>query len=576
MNVLIACEESQRVCIEFRKLGHRAFSCDIQECSGGHPEWHILGDCLPLLNGNCEFKTEDGKVHAQDGRWDLIIAHPPCTYLTVSGNRHFNIERYGDKAIERIQKREEAIDFFMKFVNADCDKIAIENPIGVINTRYRKPDQIIEPYWFGHPYAKRTCLWLKNLPKLKPTNMVEPERIHSAGKSGGYSGTLWYVTDESGKILSWRDPRTKKERSKTFVGVAKAMAEQWQDNVSAFRMGELFCGPGGLAKGASLATISGSNLSIKHAWATDWDEDACKTYIKNICPDEPDSVTCADVRLIDFKDFSQVDALAFGFPCNDFSLMGERKGVNGDYGALYTHIIQALRFYHPKWFVAENVEGLMSLNSGNDINNIKHEMINAGYRIYPNLYKFEEYGLPQARHMVIIVGIRNDLPYEYRVPKPTMETTTCREAIENPPIPQDAKNNEPIALKSKTIERLKYILPGQNIFTADMPDDLRWNVKGAKISQLYKRLDPNKPAYTVIASDGGGTLMYHWDEPRALTNREKARLQTFPDDYVFVGNKTSVRKQIGMAVPPAGARIIFEAILKTFAGKEYESVDANM
>lgn len=227
MNVLIACEESQEVCKAFRARGHRAFSCDIQECSGGHPEWHIRGDVLPLINGDCTFITMDGKEHKQCEEWDILIAHPPCTYLTVSGNRWFDVEKYGNKAIEREREREKGFQFFMQFANAKCERIAIENPIGVVSTWHRKPDQIIQPYMFGHPYAKATCLWLKNLPQLKPTNVVAPERIHSKGKSGGYSGALWRVTDENGKTLSWKDPRTKKERSKTFHGIAEAMADQW-------------------------------------------------------------------------------------------------------------------------------------------------------------------------------------------------------------------------------------------------------------------------------------------------------------------------------------------------------------
>ena len=226
MKVLIACEESQRVCTAFRELGHEAYSADILHPSGGHPEWHVLGDVLEILNGNTHFLTMDGEKH-DVGKWDLIIAHPPCTFLTIAANRYYNVERYGEKAIERLANREKAIEFFMEFVNANCDKIAIENPVGVINTRYRKPDQIIHPYQFGHPVSKKTCLWLKGLPILEPTNVVEPEIIHSKGKSGGYSGPSWYVTDENGKILSWRDPRTAIARSKTYPGIAKAMAEQW-------------------------------------------------------------------------------------------------------------------------------------------------------------------------------------------------------------------------------------------------------------------------------------------------------------------------------------------------------------
>jgi DNA (cytosine-5)-methyltransferase 1 len=203
----------------------------------------------------------------------------------------------------------------------------------------------------------------------------------------------------------------------------------------------------------------------------------------------------------------------------------------------------------------------------------------AGYRIYPNLYKFEEYGVPQARHRVIIVGIREDLPYEFKIPSiaPYKDAdVTCRNAIENPPIPADALNNEMTKQSQAVVERLQYIKPGQNAFTADLPEHLQLNVRGAKISQIYKRLDPTKPAYTVTGSGGGGTHIYHWSENRALTNRERARLQTFPDHYHFQGSKESVRKQIGMAVPCDGARIIFEAILKTFAGIPYESMEASI
>ena len=229
MNVLVACEESQRVCTAFREKGHNAFSCDIVPCSGGHPEWHIVQDVIPLLDGRCNFETMDGIEHSIDGRWDMIIAHPPCTYLTVAANKLYNIEKYGEKAVKRLEDREKAIEFFMAFVNADCERKAIENPIGVISTRYRKPDQIIQPYQFGHPVRKSTCLWLYNLPKLKPTNIVDFECIHSNGKSGGYSGPSWIVKDENGKILPYKDPRVAKARSKTYEGVAKAMASQWSD-----------------------------------------------------------------------------------------------------------------------------------------------------------------------------------------------------------------------------------------------------------------------------------------------------------------------------------------------------------
>ena len=227
MKVLIACEESQEVCKAFRALGHEAYSCDIQEPSGGHPEWHILGDAIPVLQGG-QVYTMDGQMH-DVGRWDLLIAHPPCTYLTVSGNRWFNTGRYCEKAVRRLELREEAAAFFMSFVNASVCKIAVENPVGYMSTYYRKPDCIIHPYEFGHHARKKTCLWLKGLPTLRPTNIVDPGVILPGGYSVGASADA--AKNENGKILRWNDPRTAKARSKTFPGIAKAMAEQWGGDI---------------------------------------------------------------------------------------------------------------------------------------------------------------------------------------------------------------------------------------------------------------------------------------------------------------------------------------------------------
>ena len=350
-------------------------------------------------------------------------------------------------------------------------------------------------------------------------------------------------------------------------------------DVKIFRLGELFCGPGGLALGATSARISDSQYKIVHAWANDYDTSTCDTYRRNICPEDRESVICGDVRELDINQLGPIDAFAFGFPCNDFSVVGEQKGFDGEYGPLYTYGVKVLKKYKPQWFLAENVGGLKSANEGAAFKKIQEDLIEAGYKIYPNLYRFEEYGVPQARHRMIIVGIRNDLPYEYKVPSTTLYEdvdVTCKTAIEVPPICKGAPNNELTKQSATVVERLKYIKPGQNAFTADLPEELQLNVKGAKISQIYKRLDPSKPAYTVTGSGGGGTHIYHYKENRALTNRERARLQTFPDSYVFEGSKESVRKQIGMAVPPKGAQIIFEAILKTFAGIEYESMKANI
>lgn len=220
MKILAACEESQAVTTELRKLGHEAYSCDIIECSGGHPEWHIRRDVLKILNGKCSFKTEDGKIQSVYDSWDMIIAFPPCTFLTVTGNRWFNVERYGEKAIQRQKDREAAIKFFMAFANADCDKIAIENPVGVMSTAYRKPNQIIHPYMFGDPERKGTCLWLKGLPELKPTNVVEPNIV--TYKNGKGTDSPWHMN-----TMGLPKAERAKLRSKTFPGIAKAMAEQW-------------------------------------------------------------------------------------------------------------------------------------------------------------------------------------------------------------------------------------------------------------------------------------------------------------------------------------------------------------
>ena len=346
-----------------------------------------------------------------------------------------------------------------------------------------------------------------------------------------------------------------------------------------FRLGELFCGPGGLACGAMSAKIELPNYRIEHAWANDYDSDTCDTYRHNICPNDPESVICGDVRKIDLESLPTIDALAFGFPCNDFSVVGEQRGFDGIFGPLYSYGVRVLKSHKPDWFLAENVGGLRSANDGNAFQIIMKDLKAAGYKIYPNLYKFEEYGVPQARHRVIIVGIRNGLPYEFKIPSTNPYKgidVSCRKAIEEPPIAEDAYNNEVTRQSPIVVERLKHIKPGQNAFTAELPEHLKLNVQGAKISQIYKRLDPSKPAYTVTGSGGGGTHIYHWSEDRALTNRERARLQTFRDNYYFCGSKESVRKQIGMAVPCEGARIIFEAILKTFAGIPYEFMEASI
>lgn len=228
MKILVACEESQRVCKAFRDKGHEAYSCDIVDCSGGHPEWHIQGDVLPLLDGNCIFKTNDGITHFMTQKWDMIVAFPPCTHLAVSGARHFEKKRKDGRQYE-------GIEFFGKFLQADCEKIAIENPVGIISGDYipkwfpelaqkyslpKKPTQIIQPYYFGDPHKKTTCLWLKGLTPLKKTNVVEPTLVSYMCKSGKK-----VVFDEY-MVRGFEGDRAS-HRSKTFQGVANAMADQW-------------------------------------------------------------------------------------------------------------------------------------------------------------------------------------------------------------------------------------------------------------------------------------------------------------------------------------------------------------
>ena len=219
MKVLVACEESQTVCKAFRERGHEAYSCDIQEPSGGHHEWHILGDALPLLNGNCEFKTMDGLTHRISGKWDLIIAHPPCTYLTNAGACRMYPQK-GKIDPNRFAKAMEAKKFFMDFLNADCEKICIENPVPLSVVELPKKTQAIQPYEFGHPYTKKTYLWLKGLPNLVPTNIIEPVGPYVCGNA-----EIW--KKQAAKGVVYGKEKSAKHRSKTFEGIAAAMAEQW-------------------------------------------------------------------------------------------------------------------------------------------------------------------------------------------------------------------------------------------------------------------------------------------------------------------------------------------------------------
>ena len=217
MKVLVACEESQAVTTELRKLGHEAYSCDIIECSGGHPEWHIMHDVSPLLNGNCEFTTMDGQTHRIEGKWDMIIAHPPCTYMSKAGAR-WMFPKAGQVSKERLALAMEAKKFFFDIFNADCEKICVENPRPLKIVGLPIPTQVVQPYQFGHPYSKATCLWLKGLPALVPTEVLTEYKPFLPSNTGAFS------RGAGGSRGVAHDAKT---ASKTFHGIAKAISEQW-------------------------------------------------------------------------------------------------------------------------------------------------------------------------------------------------------------------------------------------------------------------------------------------------------------------------------------------------------------
>jgi len=370
-----------------------------------------------------------------------------------------------------------------------------------------------------------------------------------------------------------------------------------------YRMGEMFSGPGGMALGARLAAQAVEGVELRHAWANDYDSDTCKTYHRNILvPEYGDAakmvqssvnlpaagggVVHQNVHDLNIAALSEIDGFAFGFPCNDYSLVGEWKGLRGEYGPLYTYGVRVLASKQPKWFVAENVSGLRGANEGEAFKQILRHLQapddGPGYRLVPHLYSFDEYGVPQRRQRIVIVGIREDLDVRFQVPSPDIYEGTdvsAKSALTVPPIASNAPNHEFARQSKQVIERLSYLEPGENAFSpralAVMPERLHINTR-TTISTTYKRLEPEKPAYTVTGAGGGGSYIYHWIHNRALTNRERARLQSFPDEFVFEGPKDSVRKQIGMAVPVKGAEAIFTALFKSFAGIPYPTVQPNI
>ncbi len=365
---------------------------------------------------------------------------------------------------------------------------------------------------------------------------------------------------------------------------------------------------------------NGEKFSISHVWGVDKDSTAIQSYEHNIIKKYKYGGVgiCLDATEFSKSQISyqkQITALAFGFPCNDFSLVGKQHGVNGQYGTLYKAGIEVIKYSDPFWFIAENVSGIHSANQGEAFQKIIGDFKIAGkhgYNLTAHLYKFEEYGVPQYRHRFIIVGIKKDKNLFFKVPATThgygkKPFETAKKALGK--ITKDASNQELTRQSPRIVQRLKFTPQWENAWFLDkllemkpkerfdilqkvpwykkdladlsdykicsMIDEARLRCTKARMSHIYRRLHPDKPSYTITGSGGGGTHVYHWEEHRALTNRERAKLQSFPDDFEFIGSKEEVRKQIGMAVPPEGAEVIFSSILKTFAKIEYEFVESN-
>ena len=325
-----------------------------------------------------------------------------------------------------------------------------------------------------------------------------------------------------------------------------------------FTVVSLFSGCGGMDLGFKRA---GFDL----AWANDWDHAACETYKQNL----GDHIVEADIEDIPVSRIPKADVVIGGFPCQDFSVVWEQPGLSGTRGNLYLDLVRTIQAKQPLAFVAENVKGLLTANRGKAIRKIINDFENCGigYRVNTDelLYKFADYGVPQFRERVVIVGIRKDLGVLFVSPKPThssLNYVTVEQAFQG--VESVPYNNEKMQIRKKTEEMLKQIPEGKN-FRSVRDDDLKLHLS-LPLSLIYRRLDRNKPAYTVVAAGGGGTWGYHYSEPRPLTNRERARLQTFPDDFTFCGNISEVRKQIGNAVPPLAAKAIADQLKRTIIG----------
>ena len=390
-----------------------------------------------------------------------------------------------------------------------------------------------------------------------------------------------------------------------------------------FNLGELFCGPGGMAIASTLVdpvvAQDGEEFSLTHSWGVDYSHCAIETFKTNL--GEENGIEMDADRFVSEGLTQQrwINALAFGFPCNSFSSVGESEGLNNTkYGTLYRTGIRVLERYDPVWFIAENVSGISKIEAGEQFQIILRDLANAGrgYNVVAHLYRFEEYGVPQARHRYVIVGIRQGFARRHRLvfrpPAPThgpgrLPFVTVREALANV-ANQTEWGGRHTRQSPIVVRRLMFTPPGENAWKLDeivrLPDNelaeylhripwyerdiapigdigairaeierVRLHCTRARMSHIYRRLEADKPSYTITGSGGGGTHVYHWEEHRALTNEERASLQTFPPNFRFVGTPEQVRRQIGMAVPTRGAIAIFQAILRTFAHLPYPYVD---
>ena len=327
------------------------------------------------------------------------------------------------------------------------------------------------------------------------------------------------------------------------------MKKQKQSNKP--KLLSLFSGCGGLDLGFKMA-------GYDVVWANDFEHWSCQTYARNFGP----HIVEGSIVDIDFTKTPDVDIITGGFPCQDFSMISKRGGLETDRGNLYKQFVRAVETKMPRVFVAENVKGLFTANGGKAVKQIVEDFADIGYKISIDLYNFAQYGAPQLRERVLIVGIRHDVEFEFEKPEPTHTAdnyVTAGEALKD--VEKVPYNNEHQNIKDKTREMLKLIPEGGN-FTS-IPKDSPLYVKGM-ISHVYRRLDRNKPSTTIIAGGGGGTWGYHFEEPRPLTNRERARLFGYPDDFIFEGSITEVRRQIGNSVPPVAAKVVAEKLMPIF------------